>query len=39
MLYVLVLYTILENVNAILPKFEKWEAEQKAKKEKKKEEN
>lgn len=38
-LYVLVLYTILENVNAILPKFEKWEAEQKAKKEKKKEEN
>ena len=37
-LYVLVLYTILENINYILPKFEKWEAEQKSKKDKKKEE-
>lgn len=34
-IYVLVLYTILENVNYILPRFEQWEAEQKAKKEKK----
>lgn len=34
-IYVLVLYTILENINIILTKFEKWEAEQKAKKEKK----
>lgn len=38
-IYVLVLYTILQNINSILPKFELWEAEQKAKKEKKKEES
>lgn len=38
-IYVLVLYTILDNINDILPRFEKWEAEQKAKKDKKKEEN
>ena len=38
-LYVLTLYTILENINDILPLFEKWEAKQKAKKQKKKEEN
>lgn len=36
-IYVLVLYTILEHVNDILPLFKQWETEQKAKKEKNKE--
>lgn len=36
-IYVLVLYTILECIHDILPRFEQWEAEQKEKKIKKKE--
>lgn len=38
-IYTLVLYTILEYINDILPPFEKWEAEQKEKRKKKKEES
>lgn len=34
-IYVLVLYTILENIDYILPRFEAWEKEQKEKKKKK----
>ena len=37
-IYTLVLYTVLECINDILPPFEKWEAEQKAKRNKKKKE-